>query len=99
MLDTRGIKHDRLLVIISFGEYYKFMLEIIVYLALLSPFFLLYYLRNKETKWVWLFFILIALSSGIIRFKDEGLTAIRSVLIIISLIMSIVKTKKEGYKK
>lgn len=71
------------------------MFEIIVYLALLSPFFLLYYLRNKEVKWVWLFFILIILSNGMVRFENSALTAGRVILLLTSLIMAISKTRKD----
>lgn len=69
------------------------MLDLIIWLLIILFFVLLYYLK---TKWLWLFFILIALSSGIIKFENEGLSAIRGLFITVSLIMAIVKTRREG---
>lgn len=70
----------------------KYTMAIII----LVSFILLYYLRNKEAKWLWLFFILITLSSGVVSFKDSGLVAVKVVLQLTSLIMAIVKTRKQG---
>lgn len=65
-------------------------------IIILLSFILLYYLRSKEAKWLWLFFILIILSNGMVRFENPTLTMARVFLLFASLVMAIVKTKKEG---
>lgn len=71
------------------------MPEIVIYLALILPFLILYYLRNKEAKWLWLFFTLTLLSNGVMKFDNPALSAERVVLLLASLIMAITKSRSQ----
>jgi len=74
------------------------MFQIIMLALVLSPFVVLYYLRNKDPKWLWIFFILVSISFKI-QIGNAFLDVERVFLHLTSFILAIAASRNSKKSK